>query len=189
MKEPKLPEKTQCSKEGRHICSAKKPAVPARTDEPPLLIHTKRDFTKTTTLVPMKPQPTCVDTHKGHKQRLENSGLVPKYIKKKDYGEVPEYIVQRRERERRAQEEYDSYVKEQREQGAMTHLSEQERRAILEGLKKTWDELHHEYQGLSLVTDTLTKKTHKERLEAAMKQLEQDIKLFERFKTIYIPNK
>lgn len=31
----------------------------------------------------MKPQPTCVDTSKGHKQLLENSGLVPKYTKKK----------------------------------------------------------------------------------------------------------
>ena len=46
-------------------------------------IHTKRDFVKTATVVPMKPQPASVDTSKGHKQLLENSGLVPKYIKKK----------------------------------------------------------------------------------------------------------
>lgn len=46
-------------------------------------IHTKRDFIKTATAVPMKPQPTSVDTSKGHKQLLENSGLLPKYIKKK----------------------------------------------------------------------------------------------------------
>uniref|UniRef100_A0A3B4WHI5 Uncharacterized protein n=1 Tax=Seriola lalandi dorsalis TaxID=1841481 RepID=A0A3B4WHI5_SERLL len=74
---------TQCSKEVRHIYTTRKPAVPARTDNPPLVMHTKRDYIKTTTLVPMKPQPTFVDTKKGHKQRLENSGLVPKYIKKK----------------------------------------------------------------------------------------------------------
>lgn len=55
-------------------------------------------------------------------------------------------------------------------------------------LKKNWDELHHEYQGLSLVTDTLSKKSHKERLEVAMKKLENDINLFERFKTIYVTN-
>lgn len=61
----------------------KKPAVPARKDNPPMGIYTKRDFIKTNTAVPMKPQPTCVDTNKGHKELLENSGLVPKYIKKR----------------------------------------------------------------------------------------------------------
>ncbi|XP_044033006.1 enkurin [Siniperca chuatsi] len=187
-KEPILTEKTQCSKESRHTCTVRKPAVPARTDNPPMGIHTKRDFIKTATAVPMKPQPTCVDTSKGHKQLLEKSGLLPKYIKKQHYGEVPEYLQQRNEEERRAQEEYDNFVKEQREQGAMKHLSDEERQAVLEGLKKNWDKLHHEYQGLSLVTDTMSKKFHKERLEVAMKQLENDITLFERFKTVYIPN-
>ncbi|XP_074477799.1 enkurin [Sebastes fasciatus] len=189
-KEPKLPEKTECSKEVRHTCcTVKKPAVPARTDNPPLMgIHTKRDFIKTATVVPMKPQPIWVDKSNGHKQLLENSGLVPKYIKKKHYGEVPEYLQQRNEEEQRAQEEYDNYVKEQREQGSMKHLSDEERQAVLEGLKNNWDKLHHEYQGLSVITDNLSKKAHKERLEVAMKQLEHDINLFERFKTIYIPN-
>lgn len=60
--------------------------------------------------------------------------------------------------------------------------------STIQGLKKNWDQLHHEYQGLSLVIDTMSKKSHKDRLEVAMKQLENDINLFERFKTIYIPN-
>ncbi|XP_063768223.1 enkurin [Eleginops maclovinus] len=185
-KEPKLPENTQ--KVVRKSCTVRKPAVPARTDIPPMGFHTNRDFIRTATAVPMKPKPTSVDTSKGHKQLLENSGLIPKYIKKKDYGEVPEYLLQRNEEEQRAQEEYDEFVKEQREQGAMKHLSDEERHAVLEGLKKNWDELHHEYQGLSLVTDNLSKKSRRDRLEVAMKQLENDIKLIERFKTIYIPN-
>ncbi|XP_053198532.1 enkurin isoform X2 [Scomber japonicus] len=187
-KEPKLPEKKQCPKEVCKTCSMKKPAVPARTDNPPMGIYTKRDFIKTSTAMPMKPQPTCVDTNKGHKERLENSGLVPKYIKKRDYGEVPDYLLQRNAEEQRAKEEYDRFVKEQTDQGAMKHLSDEERHAILERLKSNWDKLHHEYQGLSLVTDTLSKKAHKERLEVAMKQLENDINLFERFKTVYLSN-
>ncbi|XP_047468026.1 enkurin [Mugil cephalus] len=185
-KEHKLPEKTHRSKDA--CCTVRKPPVPARTDHPPMGIHTKRDFVKTTVAVPMKPQPISVDTHKGHKQPLENSGLVPKYIMKKDYGEVPEYLQQRNEEERRAQEEFNNFVREQREQGAMKHLSDEERQAVLEGLKSNWDKLHHEYQGLSLFIDTLSKKAHKERLEEAMKQLEKDISLFERFRTIYIPD-
>ncbi|XP_070708881.1 enkurin [Pempheris klunzingeri] len=175
-KEPKLPEMTQRTREGRN----RKPAVPTRSDNPTMGIHTKRDFIKTASAVPMKPQPICVDTRKGHKQLLGNSGLLPKYIKKRDYGEVPEYL-------QRAQKEYDSFVREQKEQGAMKHLSDEERQAVLESLKKNWDQLHHKYQGLSLVTDTMSKKSHKERLEVAMKQLESDINLIERFKTIYIP--
>ncbi|XP_073344845.1 enkurin [Pagrus major] len=188
-KEPKLPEKTQDSKEARKACTVRKPAVPARTDIPIMGLRSNRDFIKTAIAVSMKPKPTCVDSRKGHKQLLENSGLVPKYIKKRDYGEVPEYLQQRNEEEQRAQEAYVNSVKEQREQGAMKHLSDEERQAVLEGLKKNWDELHREYQGLSLVTDTLSKKSRKERLEAALKQLETDINRFERFKTIYIPTK
>ena len=61
--------------------------------------------------------------------------------------------------------------------------------SLIQGLKKNWDKLQHEYQGLSIVTDTLSKRAHKEQLEEAMKQLEKDINLFERFKTIYVPTK
>lgn len=71
----------------------KKPPVPLRTDMPPMGIHTKRDFIKTVTIVPMKPQPTCVDTNKGHKQVLENSGLVPKYIRKKVFSPDATWIT------------------------------------------------------------------------------------------------
>ncbi|XP_019109714.2 enkurin [Larimichthys crocea] len=187
-KEPKLPEKTECTKKARSAGTVRKPPVPARTDNPPMGIHTKRDFIKTATALPMKPQPTYVDTSKGHKQLLENSGLVPKYIKKKHYGEVPDYLQQRNEEERQAQEEYDNFVREQRERGAMNHLSDEKRQVILQTLKKNWDQLHREYQGLSFVMDNMSKRSHKDRLEVAMKKLENDIKLFERFKTIYISN-
>lgn len=61
----------------------RKPPVPTRTDNPPMGIHTKRDFTKSVVVLPKKPEPAFVDSKKGHKQILENSGLIPKYIKKK----------------------------------------------------------------------------------------------------------
>lgn len=57
---------------------------------------------------------------------------------------------------------------------------------VCQGLKKNWDELQHQYQGLSLVIDTLPKKHRKLQLEAEMKQLEKDIELMERHKIIYI---
>lgn len=55
-----------------------------------------------------------------------------------------------------------------------------------QSLKKKWDELYREYQGLPVFIDTLSKKAQKLRLEEKMSQLEKDISLFEKFKTIYI---
>ncbi|KAM4605908.1 enkurin [Polymixia lowei] len=190
-KEPKLPEKKQCTKVREN--TMKKPGIPMKTDNPLMGLCTKKDFVKTNVMensmaLPRKPQPIYADTNRGHKLLLENSGLVPKYIKKKGYGEMPEYLQQRREEARRAQEEYNDYVKDRMKQGAMKQLSEEERRTILEGLKKNWEDLHHQYQGLSVVTDTTPKKYRKERLELALKQLESDISLIERYKTIYIAN-
>lgn len=64
-------------------CSDRKPPVPEKTAPPIMGIVTKRNFIRTVTTEPMKPQPTSVDSIKGDKQLLENSGLVPKYSKKK----------------------------------------------------------------------------------------------------------
>ena len=87
-----------------------------------------------------------------------------------------------------AQEEYDAYIAEHFRRGAMQCLSEQERQEILDGLKCNWERLHHEYQGLSVVTDTAPKKNRKERMEAEMKQLERDIETIEKHRVIYIAN-
>ena len=60
------------------------------------------------------------------------------------------------------------------------------REVLLAGLKANWEELHHQYQGLSVITDTAPKKARKERMEAEMKQLEKDIELIERHSKLYI---
>lgn len=70
----------------------------------------------------------------------------------------------------------------------MVQISGEERKLLLEGLKKNWDQIHHEYQGLSVVTDTPSKKARKERMESEMKQLEKDIELIEKHPTIYVEN-
>ncbi|MEQ2221911.1 hypothetical protein ILYODFUR_020535 [Ilyodon furcidens] len=177
-KHSKQSQPPQKSEDVHKTCTStmRKQPVTARNNNPLMGIQTKRDFLQTTVMVPKKPMASCVNTKKGHKQLLENSGLVPKYIMKKDYGEVPEYLRQRNEAERKAKEEHEHFVKEQK---VMKELSVEEQLATLEGLKKKWDELHHEYQGLPLLTDTLSKKDHKIRLEEKMSQLEKDISFFE----------
>lgn len=49
-----------------------------------------------------------------------------------DYGEVPKYLQQRNQEQQRAQEDFENFVKEHREQGALTNLSEDRRQAVLE---------------------------------------------------------
>ncbi|KAF7214120.1 enkurin [Nothobranchius furzeri] len=188
-KEPKLPEVTECSKKCLRTCTCtvRKPPVPKRTDIPPMEIHTKKDFSQTTVAVPVKPTPASVDSRKGDKQLLEQSGLVPKYVLKQDYGEVPAYLQKRREEETKTQEEYERFIAEQKEQEAKKRLSEEERQSILKGLKKRWDHFHREYQCLPLIIDTFSKKAHKKRLEEAMSQLEKDISYFETYTIIYKP--
>ncbi|CAL8313297.1 unnamed protein product [Merluccius merluccius] len=188
-------EKTALAKAGggEHCCTQRKPDVPSKSDPPLMGLHSNKDFVKTnvaeTTMAePRKPRPVYADTKWGDRQPLEDSGLVPKYIKKKDYGETPEYLQQRMEEVQRAQEEYDRYVSDRMREGAMKELSEEERTSILAGLKQNWEDLNRQYQGLSVVTDTAPKKQRKERLENAMLQLETDIGLLERYKTIYVAN-
>lgn len=59
---------------------------------------------------------------------------------------------------------------------------------ILKGLKKNWEELQKQYQGLPILTDTMPKKMKKSKLEASLKQLEKDIVLVERHPYIYVYN-
>uniref|UniRef100_A0A2K6GNZ6 Enkurin, TRPC channel interacting protein n=1 Tax=Propithecus coquereli TaxID=379532 RepID=A0A2K6GNZ6_PROCO len=59
----------------------------------------------------------------------------------------------------------------------------------LQGLKKNWEEVHKEFQSLSVFIDSTPKKMRKQRLEEEMKQLEHDIAVIEKHKIIYIANK
>ncbi|KFZ47859.1 Enkurin, partial [Antrostomus carolinensis] len=188
-KEPKLParKKEQDSK--------KLPAlsVPRRTDHPVMGIQSNKNFINTNAVaavtgLPKKPQPICVDRRQGDKYLLETSGLVPKYIKKKDYGVTPKYITRRNEEMKRAQKEYEDNILEQLKERAMKQLSDEERISLLQGLKKNWEEAYREFQCLPVEIDSISKKMHKEKLELQMKQLEHDIEVFEKHKVIYIAN-
>ncbi|RNA39545.1 enkurin [Brachionus plicatilis] len=187
-KEPKLPDP---QKTGR-INDKIKPSVPDPVKDRPLLgIKTNKNFISqnavdTIMAVPKKPEKNFVDTRKGDKFKIEPSGLEPVYVKKKTFGTVPTYIIDRNEERSKARAEYEAYMQEYFKKGAMRTMSNEEREAILQGLKKNWDELHHAYQSLSVVIDTLPKKMKKEKIENEMKALEKDIDLLQRHQMIYI---
>ncbi|XP_036981697.2 enkurin isoform X2 [Artibeus jamaicensis] len=186
-------EKTLPPKKKFDRTEPKKPPVPLRTDHPVMGVQSEKNFVSSNVAdvimgVAKKPKPIYVDKRTGDKHDLETSGLVPKYINKKDYGVTPEYICKRNEEIKNAQEEYDNYIQENLRKAAMKRLSDEEREAVLEGLKKNWEEVHKEFQSLS-VFDSMPKKTRKQKLEEKMKQLEHDIDVIAKHKIIYIANK
>ncbi|NWR71832.1 ENKUR protein, partial [Centropus unirufus] len=188
-KEPKLPERKK-----EH--DSKKPptlSVPPRTTRPVMGIQSKKNFINmnavaAVTASPKKPQPLLVDRRQGDKYLLETSGLVPKYIKKKDYGVTPKYVTQRSEEKKRAQREYEASILEQLKKASMKQLSDEERERLLRGLKKNWEEVYRDFQCLPVEIDTIPKRLHKEKLESEMKRLEHDIDIIEKHKVIYIAN-
>lgn len=98
-------------------------------------------------------------------------------------------MTQRTEETKKAQKDYETQVLECLKKKAMKQLSDEERENLLQGLKKNWEEVHHEFQCLSVEIDTIPKKLHKAKLESQMKQLEHDIDVIEKHKVIYIANK
>ena len=171
--------------------TTQKPPVP-RHDEPPIMgTKTDKNFIKSNAMENMnstakKSDPKYVDSPSGTSHTLDPSGLVPKYVMKKEYGKVPGYLERRKDEQIQAQESYDHFVIEQQKAGALKQLSDKDRQAVIDGLKKNWEDLYKQYQGLSVVTDTAPKKARKERLEAEMKRLEKDIEVMEGHKIIYV---
>lgn len=171
--------------------STKKPPVPLHNDQPLLGLKSNKNFVSqnavdTIMTVPRKPEKVVVDSRKGTKFNLEPSGLTPVYVKKSNFGTIPNYIVEHKNESAKAKEEYDAYMNEYFKRGALRTMSDDERNAILNGLKQNWDELHHRFQLLSVITDTVPKRLKKEKLENEMKLLEKDIDLLQRHQLIYI---
>ena len=110
----------------------RRPAVPEHTEKPVMGLKSNKNFITTNAVdnimsVPKKPAANFVDTRGGKVNELEPSGLVPKFVKKKDYGKTPTYLVKRKEDMEQAQRDYDEYIKESMKRGAMNCLSESER--------------------------------------------------------------
>nr|XP_056713765.1 enkurin-like [Euleptes europaea] len=173
--------------------SKKLPAlnVPRRTERPIMGIRSKKNFITANAAeaimqVAKKPLRACVDVRKGDKFLIDDSGLVKKYLIKKDFGAVPRYLKRQNEAARRAKEESDNQIKETLSQKGPKRISKAEREDLLEGLKNNWEELNHAFQNMSVAVDTIPRKLYREKLETQMKQLEHDIGALEKHQLIYV---
>ncbi|XP_056639334.1 enkurin [Diorhabda sublineata] len=132
---------------------------------------------------PKEPIPTVVTDRYGTKKTLK-SGLVPVYIKIKTFGKVPSYlkkIIDLKEKKCHVNSTTNGV-----EQILYTNITSDQREALLEGLKQNWKELQQQYQCLPLLTDTIPKLQRKSKIEADLKQLEEDIVFLEKHPHIYV---
>merc|ERR1719316_1641059 len=105
---------------------------------------------------------------------------VPDYLHKDDYGKVPAYLTQIK---KDIEEEYDYIRRLQDEEeeeirnSQVRQLTEDEKNALIEGLKAKWEKVNTDYQATTHITymDTVGKKIRKEKYEAMLMQIERDI--------------
>lgn len=170
---------------------ATKPSVPRRHERPVMGVKSDKDFInenaiKAVTGVNKKTYDGTVLDAAGNRFKVDESGLVPKYAGKKDFGKTPEYLIRRKQEEQQQQQQYQSYKQALAENSAHQRLSDKERMDILNGLKTNWSQLHKEYLGLPMIVSNPSKIALKNRMEAQLAQLEQDIQTIERHPVIYV---
>merc|ERR1712128_310058 len=85
-----------------------------------------------------KGDPKFVDTVGGNSSPVKPSGLVPSYINKTNYGKLPQYLVNRRESDKKYKSEYSKHVSQHHEENAVKKMSQEERDRIITGLKANW---------------------------------------------------
>merc|ERR1712168_44700 len=175
--------------QGERYHEPRKPSLPKEQNT--LAGSTNKNFIKQNaveviTSIPTKPLAIYCDTKNGNKNNFTASGLTLNYSNKKDYGKLPKYLVERNRFVEEDKKRYEEYMENIMKQKAMDKLAASERDNILKSLKEKWNSIHDEYQGLSVVTDTLSKKHKKDRLEGEMNQIERDIKCVESNQTILI---
>ncbi|XP_053957064.1 enkurin [Anastrepha obliqua] len=135
--------------------------------------------------------PQYIDFHTGTPRRLENSGLVPKYVCSGDFGKVPCYLRVRKRALRPTLEKCKSEQIQLAERCKFNEvnirqLPSEERDNILKGLKQHFNNVFKAYQSGSLYTDTISKRLRKSNLEKELRQLEHDIFLLESNPVIYV---
>ncbi|XP_025207524.1 enkurin-like [Melanaphis sacchari] len=134
--------------------------------------------------VPPLPKHRVQDTRNGHTMVLDEVGLEPLYVLKKDFGKLPLYIKKKFKKN-----ETDKRIEIERIQAIkppLRHLSEEEHHTLLTGLKTNWAELYKQFLLLPILTDSMTKINRKTNLENQLRNLEKDIDLLERHVTLYV---
>jgi len=145
-----------------------KPPVPRRDEKPIMNLVSSKNFVTANAVENILAAPKKVGQE------------VKDYLHKADYGKVPMYlnkikndIAEEYEYIRKLQEE-----EEEMERSSMVRqLTDDEKNALVEGLKAKWEKVNTDYQATTHITklDTIGKVRRKEQYEALLTQIEKDI--------------
>jgi len=138
---------------------------PKRGDEPVMNLVSSKNFIVANAVETILAQPRRPTNH------------VKDYMKKEDYGKAPKYL-KRIQRDLDSERAYiERFYDSQEQEPATQALEESERLSMLEGLKAKWEQANTEYQRTTHCTylDTEGLKRNKEKSEAALTNLENDI--------------
>ncbi|ORX86042.1 hypothetical protein BCR32DRAFT_265240 [Anaeromyces robustus] len=167
-----------------------KPLLPK---SPGLLIkHESKNYIKNNIITNDNSIPRKPDSHTKTNPNIN-------YLKKKDYGLIPEYIKEMKANKAKNQKLTDkphdfskrtqrnsnnnlsneyNYQYRQYNRPRMIRLPEEERLKILSGLKKNYEILTNEYKSISLILDTCAKVKRKSKLEEQLREIEKSIDKF-----------
>ncbi|XP_034657231.1 enkurin [Drosophila subobscura] len=204
-------------RENTHVCpkGEKMPPLPgigSKRQEPIMVPNfIRRNIQCAKQTVPCPPPPRYIDTPVGTRHNLLNSGLLPQFICRKDFGKVPIYLKKTKkmltemnaicDKERARLMELCRGVKGHTrtttttspgaahappEVPGMRVMDQKERNEIIEGLRQSLGEKTKQYQSMSLLIDSVAKVQRKGKLETELRQVEQDILLLETSPIIYV---
>ncbi|XP_032678868.1 enkurin [Odontomachus brunneus] len=159
-----------------------------------LAVARGKDFVKQNILrvkssSPKEPKQRSVDTRYGDTRDLKNSGLLPTYVHKKNYGKIPKFVALGT----RASVSVETETTRHRDLDEdkmpviplCRYVDKEERKMLLDGMKEKWESLMKQFQRLPL-TITLAHVQRKARLERELQQLEKDIAIVERHPHMYV---
>eukprot|EP00736_Rhodelphis_marinus_P004052 Rmarinus@m.312 len=110
------------------------------------------------------------------------------YLKKKDYGKIPEYLERNKEEIEKEKEIIRQMHQQQQNELAdrFVLLSVEQRSALVDKLKDSYDRTMMEFQAIPVILDTDSKKQRKEALEAKLAGIEKEIRKFETAHDIFV---
>ena len=152
-----------------------RPPVPSKDDKPVMGIVSNKNFVTANAVEAILMAPKATG-----KPELN-------YLKKEDYGKVPEYLSHVKEEVRRENEMIDKYINEQmgyveKDPDTYEEMSEEERENLIYDLKQKWAKINNEYQKVTHLVrlDTIGQVRRKENMENELKQIEADIERISR---------
>eukprot|EP01116_Phalansterium_solitarium_P018274 TRINITY_DN4797_c0_g1_i2.p1 TRINITY_DN4797_c0_g1~~TRINITY_DN4797_c0_g1_i2.p1 ORF type:complete len:224 (-),score=16.28 TRINITY_DN4797_c0_g1_i2:180-776(-) len=155
--------------------TTRKPSVPSRTEFPPIVESSSKNFLETN-----KIDSALTAPKKRHEVEVD-------YLRKEDFGKVPEYLTKVKEvisEEQKARAEAEESARNKNKQ-QFRLLSEAEKSELLAGLKKNHDTINAEYNTLPIAIHTLAQKQRKESIEKQLKQIETDMERLSK-KEVYV---